>query len=339
MDAPYASSLRPMARVRLFANLREMAGSSSVDVEGDTVGEVADALNARFGRDFERRLETARIWKNGREAVRADAVADGDELAVIPPVSGGAVAMVSGGGLESVFMAALVLVLLAANAYDGALFAALWVGVVALWAIDLASSASDGDFKLDYQPLLAAILVSMATAMTFGLTGLGVGAAISIVLAMGWTIFRPAARDLTVLAASALGGLIASLSVGSILLARLSESGSRKIAGLIIIAAVGALTGRLAESSRARIADPYTLSSVVTVLTAVAVAYLSSFPLLGWFFIGLVLAAAMIAGRGMGAAFRTGRMQLAIRPDGTLTALDGPMTAVAVFAPVLWLIA
>ena len=206
--------------------------------------------------------------------------------------------------------------------------------------IDLARAASDGDFKIDYQPLLAAILVSMATSNAFGLSGLGVGVAIAMVMVMGWAIVRPEARDLTTIAASALCALIASLSVASILLARVSTAGDgdRKIAGLLIIAVVGALTGRIAERSRARMADPYMLASVVTVLTAVAVAYLSDFDLLGWFFIGLVLAGAMIAGRGIGSAFRTGRIQLAIRPDGVLTALDGPMVAVAVFVPVMRLI-
>ena len=96
--------------------------------------------------------------------------------------------------------------------------------------------------------------------------------------------------------------------------------------------------GRIAERSRARLIDPYLIASIVTVLAALAVAYLSSFDLLGWFFIGLVLAAAMIAGRGIGSAFRMGRIQLSVRPDGSLTGLDSPMAAAAVFMPIMWLV-
>lgn len=329
-----------MATVRLFANLREIAGTSRVDVEGDTVAEVVAVLVTRYGREFERRLETARVWKNGNEGAAEDPVEAGDELALIPPVSGGAAPGIAGGGLESLLLAGLTLLLLGANVLGIAFLVALWVGVATLWVIDLASASSDGDFKLDYQPLLAAIVVSMAASNTFGLAGLGVGVALTVVIVIGWAIVRPAARDLTTIAASALCALIASLSVSSILLARASVSGEGegRIAGLLIVAILGAMAGRLAERSRSRIADPYMMASIVMVLAALAVAYLADFSRLGWFFIGLVTAGAVIAGRGIGSAFRTGRIQLAMRPDGMLTALDGPMLAVAVFVPVMWLI-
>ena len=232
-----------MARVRLFANLREIAGASHVDIEGATVGEVIAALAARYGQGFDRRLETARIWKNGNEATATDPITEGDELAVIPPVSGGADLGIAGSGLESLLLIGLVAILLGANAIDTAVLAALWVGVAALWVIDLAHAASDGDFKIDYQPLLAAILVSMSSSITFGPSGLGVGVAISMVMVMGWAVVRPEARDLTIMASLALCALIASLSVGSILLARASPDGDIKIAGLLIIAVLGALDG------------------------------------------------------------------------------------------------
>ena len=327
-----------MARVRLFASLREIAGASQLDVEGETVGDVVAALAARYGQGFTRRLETARIWKNGDEAAAGDPVTATDELAVIPPVSGGAAVGIAGSGLESLVLVGLVAILLGANALSSAVLAAAWVGVTALWVIDLARSASDGDFRIDYPPLLAAILVSMSSSITFGPSGLGVGVAISMVMVMGWAIVQPRARDLTIIVSSVLCALIASLSVGSIMLARASAEGDRKVAGLLIIAVLGALTGRVVERSRARIADPYLTASIITVLAALAVAYLSDFELLGWFFIGLVLAGGMIAGRGIGSAFRTGRIQLAVRPDGFLAALDGPMVAVAAFMPVVWLI-
>ena len=35
-------------------------------------------------------VESAQIWLNGEPAARTDAVVDGDEVAVLPPVSGGA---------------------------------------------------------------------------------------------------------------------------------------------------------------------------------------------------------------------------------------------------------
>ncbi|MBI3648811.1 MAG: MoaD/ThiS family protein [Actinobacteria bacterium] len=79
-----------MIRVRLFASLRELAGASELtDVQGRTVGELADALSARFGERFARIADVSSYVVNGERASRALAVADGDEVAILPPVSGG----------------------------------------------------------------------------------------------------------------------------------------------------------------------------------------------------------------------------------------------------------
>ena len=329
-----------MAKVRLFANLREIAGVSHVDVEGDTVGEVLASLVGRYGPDFERHLETVRIWKNGAEGSADDPVTDLDELAVLPPVSGGAGPGIAGGGIEGLLLAGLTLLLLGANVMGISYLVALWVGVTSIWVLDLASASADGDFKIDYPPLLAAILVSMAASATLGLSGLGVGVALSMVMVMGWTIVRPEARDLTTLAGSALCALIASLSVSSILLARASISGAGEeyIAGMLVVAVLGTITGRLAERSRKRRIDPFWMANILMVIAALVVAYIAGFPPLGWFFIGVVMAGAVMIGRGIGSAFRTGSIQLSGRPDGALAALDGPVLAVAVFVPVMWLL-
>lgn len=78
-----------MATLRLFASAREAAGVDRVEVDGATVGEILDLARARFGEQFAFVLETSRVWVNGEQATAADAVAPGDEVAVLPPVSGG----------------------------------------------------------------------------------------------------------------------------------------------------------------------------------------------------------------------------------------------------------
>jgi MoaD family protein len=78
-----------MVKVRLFAALRELAGASRVEAEGRTAGEVVDALSARFGERFGQIAAVGSLVLNGDRATRASVVADGDELAVLPPVSGG----------------------------------------------------------------------------------------------------------------------------------------------------------------------------------------------------------------------------------------------------------
>jgi len=79
-------------RTRLFARLRELAGTDAENVEvraGSTVADVYDALRkAHPGLDVNR--ESVRAAVNQEFADWDAVVADGDEVAFIPPVSGGA---------------------------------------------------------------------------------------------------------------------------------------------------------------------------------------------------------------------------------------------------------
>ncbi len=78
-----------MPVIRLFAAAREAAGTGRDVVEGETVDDVLDAAIARYGPQFEAVLATCRVWLNGEEVDGMTAVRGGDEVAVLPPVSGG----------------------------------------------------------------------------------------------------------------------------------------------------------------------------------------------------------------------------------------------------------
>lgn len=78
-----------MAVVLLFAQAREAAGTKSAVLDGATVAAVLDAAVAQFGDDFARILPHCRVWLNGDPADPGDAVKAADEVAVLPPVSGG----------------------------------------------------------------------------------------------------------------------------------------------------------------------------------------------------------------------------------------------------------
>jgi molybdopterin synthase sulfur carrier subunit len=77
--------------LRLFAAARDAAGRASDTVEASTVGEVLDYARGAYGPRFEAVLEKARVWVNGDEPPDGDAttLTAGDEVAVLPPVSGG----------------------------------------------------------------------------------------------------------------------------------------------------------------------------------------------------------------------------------------------------------
>ena len=78
-----------MAVLRLFASAREAAGTGSEVVEGSTVGDVLDRAIERYGPEFASVLATCRVWLNGDAADRTTPVSASDEVAVLPPVSGG----------------------------------------------------------------------------------------------------------------------------------------------------------------------------------------------------------------------------------------------------------
>ena len=79
-----------MPVLRLFASAREAAGTGRAEIDGATVGQVLDIAVSRFGSQFEAVLGTAKVWVNGDPAERDDPVGSDDEVAVLPPVSGGA---------------------------------------------------------------------------------------------------------------------------------------------------------------------------------------------------------------------------------------------------------
>jgi len=78
-----------VAILRLFAAAREAAGTARDDVPGATVGEVLERATVRYGTDFATVLGQCRVWCNGEPADQSVAVRDDDEVAVLPPVSGG----------------------------------------------------------------------------------------------------------------------------------------------------------------------------------------------------------------------------------------------------------
>src|SRR4051794_41905049 len=75
--------------VRVFAALRELAGTSQLEASGRTVGEVSDALSAVQGERFAQIAAVSTFVVNGDRATRDTLIADGDEVAILPPVSGG----------------------------------------------------------------------------------------------------------------------------------------------------------------------------------------------------------------------------------------------------------
>lgn len=78
-----------MATLLLFAQAREAAGTHREELDAPTVAELVALAVERFGPGFAAVVPTCRVWLNGEPAEPGAAVAPGDEVAVLPPVSGG----------------------------------------------------------------------------------------------------------------------------------------------------------------------------------------------------------------------------------------------------------
>ena len=78
-----------MATLRLFAGVGDIAGTRRLSVEASTVGEAVELAEKRFGKEFAEQVQTCRIWLNGEPADLDAPVGEADEVALLPPVSGG----------------------------------------------------------------------------------------------------------------------------------------------------------------------------------------------------------------------------------------------------------
>ena len=78
-----------MARLVLLGPARDAAGTRVDIVDGESLGAVLDEAIRRYGPEFREVLAVSRVWLNGEPADSGAIVGHDDEVAVLPPVSGG----------------------------------------------------------------------------------------------------------------------------------------------------------------------------------------------------------------------------------------------------------
>ncbi len=329
-----------MATLRLFANLRETAGTSVVEIDGATVGMVLDRAVEAYGETFAAGLETAQVWVNGDQADRSTPVGDSDEIAVIPPVSGGAVAS----GTETDTLAPLLVVglfgtLVVANLASPEAFVVAIIGAAVAWLWDLRDVYTARGRTVRMIPAMLAVAAAGNGAYRWGIAGLAGGIAVGVAVVLAWAVLDRSQRTIDSVAASLLAGLTGAVGVGAGVIVALrspAETGT-----LLAVTASGAAAAWWAQrpEGQRRAVDPNVAALVVSLLAGAVAGYLTdTIDIVNAILAGALTGGGLIAGRTVGATIRLGRVYHTVRAPGLLTAFDGPMMGAAVFWLAIWLL-
>jgi molybdopterin converting factor small subunit len=326
-----------MATLRLFANLRETAGTDTVEIDASTVGELLDSATEQFGDGFATGLRSAGVWVNGETAGTATPLSTSDEVAVIPPVSGGTLASRDIEVAPSLLSVALVVALLAVAWAPIEWFVVVAVGSILAWVWDawLAAKMTANPFVV-YPPLLTATMGG-AFAYTWGIEGVAGAMAAGVILSVSWPVFDKASRDFRITASTTLVSVVVVAASGALVLTRLY--GSFAVVAFVVVAIAALIGAWLAGTYGSAIQS---VDANVGALLGALLAGLGTglvieeldiaAGLLG----GVAAAAGVIAGRALGSMLRTGTVTHTEDAPGSLALFDGVIIAAPLFWLTLW---
>lgn len=314
-----------MARLRLFANLRELAGTPQAEIEGSTVAEVLTTATEQFGSDFGRALESSQVWVNGDQANADTPVPADAEVALIPPVSGGALSMRPSIFLEFGFAALLIVVLFAANALSLQWLAVAAVLVGAMWVFDVVAAGEMRGMLIGTTPGLLAVLGSVLATYRFGAPGMAAAVAGTVMLVLLWAIANPYLRSIESLSGAIAVAPVAAFGSGSLVLLRLFAE--EAAFAFLFSVGIAILVSWLSDRSDMPVLDPL-VAMIVAAITAGAVAGAVWTPdLLSTVAASVAGALALVAGRNLGTLLRAGGFFVSGPIPGSLHYLDGLMMA------------
>jgi len=322
-----------MATLRLFANLRESAGTDRVTIDAATVGEILDQANEQFGERFRTGAQSAGVWVNGEPAESSTGITSADEVALIPPVSGGTLAANLDVG-PNLLSAALVIALIAVAWADPTWFVFVSVGAILAWVWDLfESSKRIREPFVVFPPLIGGTFGAIG-AYAWGFEGFSGAMALAIIVAVSWPIFDSSNREFRTTAATTLVTVVATSASAGLVLIRLT--GSFAVVAFVLVTVFALVGAWVAGAYGAEIQSVD--ANVGALLGALIAGLLAGLlipemdvaaGLLG----GVAAAAGVIAGRSLGSMLRTGEISHTEDAPGALSMFDGA----AIAAPLFWI--
>jgi molybdopterin converting factor small subunit len=341
-----------MARLRLFAGLRQAAGTGHAEFAGDSVDEVLRTASAAYGSDFERGLMTANVWVNGEPATGATSVDEDDEVAVLPPVSGGTVEGLNPGhehedlAVDAPVMQTPLLpllawaVLLAANIGSSKWFAVVLVGVAGAWVWDAFDEAARRRAGLVRWPTLATIVGAVGATWTWSSEGLGVAVALGVLVVLAWAVLTPSMHTVDSAGGTLLATVVVTVATGSLVLVRLGAHGQSRITAFLVMVLVANVVMWLRLGSEdTGFLDPHTAAAIAALIIGVVTGVVWETSLLAMVIASAAVAAAFMAGRAFGSALRTGDLFLLETLPGFFVPLDAALLAAPLYWAVLAMVA
>ncbi len=329
-----------MARLRLFANLREAAGTAQAEFPGTTVQEVLDAAQAEYGTEFSRGMTIAKVWVNGEPATPESAVTDSDELALIPPVSGGALATRPADASAGLLVIALLAALVISNLVSTPTFVFVVVGTALAWLWDATDVLRLRTISVNPIPLMIGATATANGAYTWGAAGFAGGVAVAIMITLAWSVLDPGQRSTRAVAVAMALAVGASLATGALTMTHL-YSIPMVIAAIAIAASAGfAAWGVQQSGGEVGGLDP-NLGMVLGAVIAGLISGLAAdtLPITTMILAAAASAAGLIAGRAYGSLLRTGSVIHTARAPGLLTMFDAALFGVAAFWAAIWIFA
>jgi hypothetical protein len=270
-----------------------------------------------------------------------DPLTEGDEVVLIPPVSGGSQQMT----VSRIDVAAYLPVLVAAiavlaNLQGQAIWSAVLVAIAAGWALDLERvfAARGKDFAT-----LAVVVTAAGSVMAahvLGGAGYALALAVAVAVSLGWAVAFPRYRQVDVFSPTLMVALFAGLGAASLVLSRSAHSPEESAVDVFLVAVIsGLLLGALVERLPSLpMIDPYSVTAIGAILASLVAALIWDLDLVGYLLVGLGLAVALVAGKGFSSMLRTGRVALTQHPPGFLPSLDGVVLGAAIYYPLLLLV-
>ncbi len=327
-----------MPTLRLFARFREIAGTDEIAVDAGTVGEILDRASETYGPAFANGLKTAGVWVNGDPVERDASVGANDEMAIIPPVSGGTYVAPSpqraatADPAENILSVIVLAALLVSAWVPLEWFVVITVGAALAWLWDLADTDATraGSINL-YATLFAPVLAAAAT-YAWGYEGFAGGFAAAIAVAVFWPIFESRWRGVESIAMTASVSVIAAAGAGALVMLRMMST-SIALSYLLIVA-LAIIAALMTSIYGGQTIDPNVGTLVGALIAGLLAGLLTDdIDIAAGLVAAVAVASGLIAGRVLGSMIRTGTIVHTVRLPGQLSPLDGLWLA----APLFWL--